>query len=187
LHGERLSEAHWKTLANEGFQHTRELVPVSIDVLMLPSKHGCEGKMHRALKKTAAEMLAKLGENQVKLEHDGFDVYGATLGIAVECGSMPLTKIYEALTNNKSLNIKEIWHLSFPKPEYICTLTKIKLITQPCNYFNHCKPNEWSKREMSNCKLNGKECYIRIQYQLRDCLHLNGYETLTSSNCEATN
>ena len=160
----------------------RQLVPIDTEVSTLPRKYGCEGKTHRMLKQVATNMLAKLGETEVKLEQNNFDVYGAKLGIVVECGNMSITKIYEALINNNVLKVKEIWHLSFPRPENICVLTKIKLDVQLCRYFNYCKPNEWSKHSLSSCKLRGKECFIRRQYLLRDCPHLNGYETLTSTD-----
>ncbi len=143
--------------------------------------------MHRALKQVAADMLIKLGETEVKLEYDGFDVYGATLEIEVECGSMPVTKIYKVFTDKKTYNVKEIWHLSFPKLENYSILTKIHFNAKPCNYIDYCKPNKWSKREMRTCKLNGKNCYIRRQYSLYNCLHLNGYQILSNSKRETTN
>lgn len=187
VHGEKLSEEQWKALAEAGFQHTRQLVPVALDVSILPRKHGCEGKMHQMLKQVAVDMLVELGETEVKFEHDGFDVYGATLGIVVECGGMSITKIYETLIDKRSFGVKEIWHLSFPKPESYCVLTKFQFNAKPCSYITYCKPNEWSKREMRTCKLKGKDCYIRRQYLLHDCLDLNGYETLTNSKHEPTN
>ncbi len=143
--------------------------------------------MHRALKQIAADMLINLGETQVKLEYDSFDVYGATLGIVIECGSMPITKIYEAFTDKNSFNVKEIWNLSFPKLENYSVLTKIRFNAKPCSYLHYCKPNELSKREMRSCKLNGRGCYIRRQYLLYDCLHLNGYKILSNSKREMIN
>lgn len=185
-YGENLSKEQWKALAEAGFQYTQQLVPLTLPTT-LAHKHGCEGKMHRALKQVAIDMLVKLGETQVKLEYDGFDVYGATLGIVIECGSMPVTKIYEALTDKNPYNVKEIWNLSFPKLDNYSVLTKIQFNAKACNYILYCKPNEWSKREMRTCKLNMRDCYIRLQYLLYNCLHLNGYEILSNSKREMTN
>ncbi len=185
-YGEKLSKEQWKALAEAGFEYTRQTVPITLPTT-LPRKHGCEGKTHRALKQVAANMLMKLGETQVKLEYDGFDVYGATLGIVIECGNMLTTKIYEVFTNRNSCSVKEIWNLSFPKLENYSVLTKIQFNAKPCNYHPYCKPSEWNKREMQTCKVNGKDCYIRRQYLLYDCLHLNGYQILSNSKHETTN
>ncbi|HLN44198.1 MAG TPA: hypothetical protein VK209_00660, partial [Candidatus Sulfotelmatobacter sp.] len=84
-------------------------------------------------------------------------------------------------------DVKEIWHLSFPKFENHSVLTKIQFNAKHCDYINYCKPNEWSKCKMRTCKLNGRDCYIRQQYLLYDCLHLNGYEVLSSNKRETTN
>ena len=185
LYGEPLSEEHWKSLSEAGFQHTQKLVPVTFEISQLPPKRGCEGRMHRALKKVASDMLEEEGEAQVKLEHCGFDVYAVTLGIVVECGTMPITKIYEALVDQDSLGLKEIWNISFPKPENICVLTKIQLAAKGCSFAKFCKPNEWSRSKMKSCRLNGAGCYVRRQYLVHDCLHLNGLDTLANVKSEA--
>ena len=181
-HAERLSEEQWQALTKAGFQHTREVVFVALDVAELPRSHGCEGKMHRALKRAAADMLAQRGETEVRLEHFGFDVYGATLGIVVECGTMSLTKVYEALVDEKASVVREVWNLGFPKLENYCILTKFQLNLTHCSFIDVCKPKEWSKHDMRNCKLGGTNCYVKRQYLIQGCLHLNGYETLKNDD-----
>jgi len=157
-----------------------------LDLEALPRKHGCESRLHRALKSAAANMLASIGEKEVKLEHCGFDVYGATLGIVVECGTMPVMKVYEALVDEKTFAVREVWNLGFPKLENYCILTKIRLTPNSCAFIDTCKPAEWSKHGMRNCRLSGSDCYVKRQYILRGCLQLNGYEILKTDDATAT-
>jgi hypothetical protein len=80
IHAELFSEEQLNTLIDAGFLCTRKVVFVALDFEALPRKHGCEGTLHRALKTAAANMLASIGEKEVKLEHYDFDVFGVTLG-----------------------------------------------------------------------------------------------------------
>jgi hypothetical protein len=185
-HAELFSEEQLYTLVDAGFLCTRKVVFVTLDFEALPRKHGCEGTLHRALKTAAANMLASIGEKEVKLEHYDFDVYGVTLGIVVECGNMSLTKVYEALVDEKVFAVREIWNLGFPKLENYCILTKIRLSPKSCAFIDACKPAEWSKHGMRNCRLVGADCYVKRQYIRRGCLHLNGYEILKKDDKAAT-
>ena len=99
-------------------------VKVELDFTDLPRKRGGEGKLHRALKKFAYNMLVEQGEKQPEYEVDYIDVYAPTLKIGIECGDIYAERLIGRFIEPHEF--KELWVLMYPKKNGESILVKFK-------------------------------------------------------------
>ena len=78
-----------------------------MDYINLPKKYNRESTHHRAMKGSVVDYLKNIGEPNPLLEYGYLDVYAPTLGVVVECGDTPVSRIISVVNNFE--NLKELW------------------------------------------------------------------------------
>lgn len=109
------TEEDFVELEKAGIERSIEHINIQLDFNDLPRKYGRESETHRAMKKFAYQMLKHLGENEPQYEYAGFDVFAPALKIIVECGDIPLGKLYDAFFRWLNVDLKEMWMLDYPQ------------------------------------------------------------------------
>lgn len=94
-------------MSRKKIEYHSEKIKLDLDYKNLPKKRNRESDFHRALKKAMFDYLIKLGDTTPLLEYGYMDVYSQKLGINIECGNTPVSRIVENLWHREG--IKEVW------------------------------------------------------------------------------